>query len=97
MESINDIINRYPFVRTDRKRDDSSFVSDVLKEQEIVRKQRNAVFLCKSLLQIKTNNISKLSNDEKMEIEVCLRKNFLKHDPNYFGKRNTVFLDLFEY
>ena len=41
-------------------------------------------------------DLSKITIEEKDSIEQCLRKNFLKRNPDYFGKRDTIILDLYD-
>lgn len=63
-------------------------------EVNISNKVRFAVRTCKSNLRINTTDLSKLHNDEKESIVNCLKKNYLDQDPNFFGQRDLIFLDL---
>lgn len=95
-KTLNDIINMYPFVRAEKERSDPEFISKRLNEYQLMKKQRGAVSFCKNMIGMRTINISSITNEEKELIEKCLYKNFLEKEPDYFGKRDTIFLDLFE-
>jgi len=64
------------------------------KEDEIIDKVRSAVAYCKGQTKISSNDISKVSLLDKEKIELCLYENFLKDNQNYFGERDTIFIDL---
>lgn len=85
---------KYDFVNTVLPRTNPDFIAAVNKEQEIVEKIRAATKYCKDITQIRTNDLSKISADEKTAIEKCLNNNFLSSNPDYFGTRETIFLDL---
>jgi hypothetical protein len=97
LDKFNYILNLYPFVKTQAKRTDQDFIKQRIFEHELMSRQRNAVAFCKNLTGVKGVNLSKIGNEEKEEIEKCLVENFLKHDANYFGERDTIFLDLYHY
>lgn len=63
-------------------------------EQLLISKVRAAVRKCKNETKITTNDITKISTDEKDAIVNCLNNNFLKKYPEYFGSRQTIFIDL---
>jgi hypothetical protein len=88
------IINMYPFIKTEKDRSDSEFIKLRIEEYQLIQKQRKAVAFCKSALGFKTTNLSQIGNEEKEMMEKCLTDNFLSEDPNYFGKRDVIFLDL---
>src|SRR5690242_8330863 len=94
---LYNILNLYSFVKTDLERSHPEFVKQRVWEFELMKKQRTAVKFCKDSLSIKTNEFPKLSNEDKQNIENCLTENFLKEDPNFFGKRDVIFLDLHDY
>jgi hypothetical protein len=91
------ILNLYSFVKTEDQRTDEKFVGQRLWEHKLMQKQRNAVSFCKKLSAINTNDLSKITNEEKESVENCLRENFLKDDPNYFGTRDVIYIDLHNY
>ena len=85
---------KYDFVNTVLPRTNPDFIAAVNKEQEIVERIRAATRYCKDINQIRTNDISKISVDEKASIEKCLHNNFLTSNSDYFGVRETIFIDL---
>jgi hypothetical protein len=95
--NIYEILNLYSFVKTEKNKSDQEYVEQRLWEYNLMRKQRNAVSFCKKLTVIKLNDLSQITNEDKERIEGCLRENFLSKDPNYFGRRDTIFLDLHNY
>lgn len=86
--------NKYQFVNTILPRTNPLFAELMNKEDEIVDKVRSAVSYCKGQCQVTTSDISKISSSEKEQIEVCLYENFLRENRNYFGERDTIFIDL---
>jgi hypothetical protein len=96
IKNISEIINQYAFVRTEKERSDNTFVNNRLWEHSLMTRQRAAVSFCKKFTGISSNNLSKLTNDDKDSIEQCLRDNFLSKDRFYFGKRDHIYLDLFD-
>ena len=96
MENLSSIVNQYAFIRTSLERSSEEFVRQRLFEHNLMKRQRAAVSFCKKISGVNTVNISKLTNEEKGSIEECLRDNFLSKDPNYFGKRDYIYIDLFE-
>jgi hypothetical protein len=80
-----------------RPRDNEEFIKDRYWEHQLMQKQRSAVGLCKDLLGIKMTDISRISQEEKGSIVNCLETKFLSKDPNYFGNRSTIYLDLHNY
>lgn len=94
---VTKVLNLYSFVKTEKERTNSEYINQRLAEHQLTCKLRSAVSFCKTSVGIRTNNLSKLSNEEKEAVESCLTENFLKDDPNYFGERDTIFLDLNEY
>jgi hypothetical protein len=90
-------LNFYSFVRIESDKNDPSYIEARQKEHSIMTNQRNAVTFCKNVLAINTYDLSKIGNEEKEAIENCLRENFLYKNPNYFGKRDTIYLDLHNY
>lgn len=97
MSSNDRILNMYSFVKTMKSREDQEFIRDRFYEYNLMQKQRTAVGLCKNLLGIKMTDITRISQDEKTSIINCLETKFLSKDPNYFGNRSTIYLDLHEY
>ncbi len=98
--SINEnfrLANLYSFVKTEVPRTNSEYQKQRQWEHNLMTKQRFAVNFCKSLHAINTCDMSKIGNEEKASIEECLKENFLAKDPNYFGNRDTVILDLHNY
>lgn len=87
----------YPFVKISEDRKSSSFITKRMAEIELNLKVRTAVSTCKNSLGIKTTNLSHVTDEEKLAIEDCIQKNYLDKNPNYFGDRDTVFLDLNSY
>lgn len=96
-ETQDKIFNMYSFVKTMRPRTDATFIKERLWEYELTSRQRAAVGLCKNLLGIKLNDISRITQDEKDGIVNCLETKFLSKDQNYFGNRGTIYLDLHDY
>jgi hypothetical protein len=94
---VFNIINMYPFVKTEYARNSKDFIDQRLKEYQLMVKLRSAVSFCKKINGIKSADVTKLTNEEKEGIENCLRENFLKSDPNYFGVRDVIYLDLHNY
>jgi len=94
--TLNYLLNIYPFVKTQKSRDDPTFIRDRISEYNLMSNQRTAVQFCKSLHGIKHSNISKLNQTDKDNITQCLIDNYISHDQNYFGKRDVIFLDLWE-
>jgi hypothetical protein len=95
-KNMSEIINQYPYVRAEKERSDSSFVDKRLWEHNLMTRQRAAVSFCKKYTGINMNNLSKLTNEDKEAIENCLKENFLSKNPLYFGKRDHIYLDLFD-
>jgi len=87
----------YPFVNVLDNKKNPTFINNRLREIELNIKVRTAVTTCKNGLGIKTTNLSHVTDDEKLAIESCLQKNYLDKNPNYFGNRDTIFLDLNNY
>jgi hypothetical protein len=96
-DSLIKIVNMYTFVKTDKERTNPEFITQRIFEHNLMLKQRNAISFCKKALDIKTTNLASLTNEDKEGFEQCLYENFLKENPDYFGKRNIIFLDLHEY
>jgi len=94
--SINHVLNIYPFVNTLKSRDDPEFIKARLFEHNLMSNQRSAVSFCKNLNGIKTSNIGKISQEDKDNIVTCMNDYFVEKDPNYFGKRDVIYLDLWE-
>ena len=94
--SLKYILNVYPFVNTMKKRDDPEFIKQRLEEHNLISNQRNAVQFCKELQGIKTSNIGKIQQDEKDNIVACLNEYFVSKNNDYFGKRDIIYLDLWE-
>jgi 23S rRNA A1618 N6-methylase RlmF len=95
-ENFSSIINQYSFIRTALDRSSEEFVQQRMWEHNLIKRQRASVSFCKKISGINTVNISKLTNDDKSALEDCLRQNFLNRDANYFGKRDHIYLDLFD-
>lgn len=91
------ILNLYAFVKTEGSRADEKFVNQRIWEHNLMQKQRTAVTFCKKVSGITSNDLSKITNIEKDLVENCLRENFMKDDPNYFGDRDVIYLDLHNY
>jgi len=94
---IFNLLNMYPFVKTEVNKTNEIYVNQRIKEYEVMKKQREAVSFCKKLTDVYTNDLSKITDDEKNKIEKCLKENYLTRDPNYFGRRDVIFLDLHNY
>jgi hypothetical protein len=94
---IFNVLNMYPFVNTEVKKTDIGYINMRLNEYKLMNKQREAVSFCKTLADVNTNDLSKISNVEKEKIEKCLKENYLNKNPDYFGKRDVIFLDLYSY
>ena len=97
MSANERILNMYSFVKTMKPRDDPQFMKDRFYEHQLMLKQRTAVGFCKNLLGIKMTDITRISQEEKDSIVNCLETKFLSKDPNYFGNRSTIYLDLHDY
>ena len=97
MSEFDKIFNMYSFVKTMKNRDDPVFIQERYFEYNLMQKQRTAVTLCKNLLGIKMTDISKINEEEKNSIVSCLETKFLNNDPNYFGNRSIIYLDLHDY
>lgn len=91
---MSSFFQTYSFVDTVLPRTHPSFPEIVNKEYAITEKIRSAVSYCKTLNGITVRDISKISGSDKLLIEDCLQKNFLSQDSEYFGKRDTIFIDL---
>jgi len=67
-----------------------------LNERELSNRLRNAVAHCKEALEIKSTHDRSLKAGQKEGFERCLTENYLvKFGPNYFGKRDLIYVDLF--
>jgi len=97
MASYNLLDKLYPFVQISSERRDPVYISNRLLEIELNIKVRNSVTTCKNSLGIKTINLSHVTDEDKLAIENCIQKNYLDKNPNYFGDRDTIFLDLNNY
>lgn len=51
--------------------------------------------MCKNALSIIVTNDRYVSEDGQKAFETCLIQNYLIKDPNYFGKRNLIYLDMY--
>ena len=91
MSSIN---HKYGFIQTPLDRNSKNFTKLRCEEEEITDKVRSAANFCKSICGISGNDLSKLTRDDKMNVEKCLKENYLHKNPNYFGQRQTIFLDM---
>ena len=91
MSSIN---FKYGFVQTSLDRNSINFINLRYGEEEITDKVRSAANFCKSISGISGNDLSKITRDDKMNVEKCLKENYLDKNPNYFGQRQTIFLDM---
>lgn len=101
MEGYNskllNLLNMYAFVKTENDRNNPDYVKQRLWEVNLMKKQRMAVKFCKDQCGIKTTELPKITDENKVDIEKCLTENFLKDNPDFFGQRDTIFLDLHEY
>lgn len=96
--SNNQLIDSlYSFVKITADKRDPVYIRNRLREIELNSKVRNAVTTCKNGLGVKTTNLSHITDEEKLSIEECIHKNYLAANPNYFGNRDTVFIDLHNY
>ncbi len=91
---MSSFFQTYNFVDTVLPRTHPSFPETFNKEYAITEKVRSAISYCKKINGITVRDISKISGNDKLAIEECLQKNFLANDPSYFGKRDTIFIDL---
>ena len=87
----------YPFVNISADKKNPTYVINRIEEIELNLKVRTAVSTCKNGLGIKTINLSHVTDEEKLAIEKCIQKNYLDKNPDYFGNRDTIFLDLNNY
>lgn len=87
------ILDKYPFVKVN-SRTSQEYSKGRQEEEEITGKIRAATNFCKSQAQISGKDITKIDQAQKLAVEKCLRDNFLSQDINYFGKRQTIFIDL---
>lgn len=90
---MSSITLKYPFAETELSRNNEKFLELRKKEEEITGKIRNATRLCLSQNHIYSRDITSLSKDDKIKVESCLQ-GFVEKDANYFGKRQTIFIDL---
>lgn len=97
MSSQQLIDSLYPFVKIASDKKDPIYVRNRLREIELNTKVRTALTTCKNSLGIKTTNLSHITDEEKLSIEDCIHKNYLAYNPNYFGNRDTIFVDLNTY
>jgi len=88
------LLNKYSFVETSLNRNSNEFIQKRIQEEEIAGKVRDAVNYCKTINGIYTNDTSKIASVDKLNIEKCLNDNYLSKDSNYFGNRQTIFIDL---
>lgn len=95
MSSYSYFSGSYPFVETFLDRSSNLYFEKRKQEENITLKIRSAVNYCKSLNSIYSNDISKLTSHDKINIEKCLNDNYLSKDSNYFGKREAIFIDLY--
>lgn len=62
----------------------------------MVSKLRDAMSFCKETLDFKFISDRHLKPEDKVSFEKCLTENYLlKYGPNYFGKRDLIYLDLY--
>lgn len=97
MASHQLIDSLYPFVKVSIDTKNPVYVRNRLREIELNLAVRTAVSTCKNGLGIKSTNLSHITDEEKVGIENCIQKNYLDKNPNYFGNRDTIFLDLNNY
>ena len=97
MSSHQLIESLYPFVKNLSNRNDPVYLRKRLAEIDLNNKVRSAVTLCKKNLGIKSTNLAHLSEEEKVGIESCIYKNYLEKQPDCFGQRDTIFIDLHNY
>jgi hypothetical protein len=95
--SVFKIMNLYSFVRTHDDKTDTEYVKKRIDEYKMTAKLRDAVTFCKKINNIYTNDLSKITNKEKDDVESCLKENFIKENPDYFGKRDVIYIDLHNY
>lgn len=86
--------NEYHFINTQLPRDSVEFKNERIIEEGITSRIRQAANFCKSLSGVTASDLSRVSFEDKIKVEKCLRDNYLSKDPNYFGKRDTIFIDL---
>ena len=72
-----------------------NFLQDLKKEESLISKTRSAVKFCLNSTGVTATDVSKVTPEDKVNVENCLRENFLSKNPDYFGKRQTIFLDLY--
>lgn len=95
MENLKEIItSKYPFVETKLCRNSKEFYKNRLAEEEIIGKIRNATLFCKKETELLGTELANMNADDKLKMEQCLNDNFLSKDVNYFGKRDTIFIDM---
>jgi uncharacterized UPF0146 family protein len=90
MTSYND----YEFVNTQLPRNSQEFLKQRIVEVGITSKIREAANYCKQFCGVTASDLSRVTVEDKIKVEKCLRDNYLSKDPNYFGKRDTIFIDL---
>lgn len=86
--------NEYSFINTLLPRNSVEFRNERILEESITSKIRLAADFCKRLSGVTASDLSRVSIEDKINVEKCLRDNYLSKDPNYFGKRDTIFIDL---
>ena len=91
------IFNMYNFAQNNNEASNPYYVQNRKWEYTLMNKQRQAVSFCKKIAGINHNDLSKLIDTDKENIERCLNDYFIKNDPNYFGERDIIFLDLDTY
>ena len=69
---------------------------DFREERKLAWRMREAVGYCKNELDLPAVNDRHLNYEQRVNFERCLTQNFLvKHGPNYFGKRDLIYIDLY--
>ena len=62
---IFNILNMYPFVKTESARNSKEFIDQRLNEYQLAEKLRKAVSFCKKMNGIKSLDVTKITNEEK--------------------------------
>lgn len=66
-------------------------------ERNLVQRWRDAITRCKDDLSITALTDRNLGYEERMNFERCITENYLlKHGLDYFGKRDFLYVDLFD-
>lgn len=95
MENLKESLTlKYPFVDSKLCRKSKEFYNKRVEEEAIIQKIRDATNFCKKETELLGTELANMTFDDKFKMEQCLVDNFLSKDMNYFGKRDTIFIDM---